>query len=114
MTTKGTSSRMGGFKSGNSDALISKILARKSGETFVRNETNKTKSRKSRQEEKQAYVKEGMLAVLYAQHVLGQQMALPGAQPPMDPSMGMPPMDPAMGGMPQAPPMPDPNAPGMY
>lgn len=112
MTTKGTSSRMGGFKAGNSDALISKILARKSGETFIRSETTKTKSRKGEQEKRKEAVKEGMLAVLYAQHVLGQQLALPGTQPPMDPSMGMDPS--MMGGMPPQPPMPDPNAQGLY
>lgn len=115
MTTK-----TNGFKGSDPSATIAKIMARKSGDTFVREQTAKGKSRKTAKEQKDMYVKEGILAALYARHVLGQQLELPGADPAMGGGMGMPQpgMDPAMmGGMGVAPPMPpqmDPNAQGLY
>lgn len=105
-----------GFKGSDPSATIAKIMARKSGDTFVREQTAKGKSRKTAKEQKDMYVKEGILAALYARHVLGQQLELPGAAPAM--GMAQPGMDPAMmGGQGMAPPMPpqmDPNAQGLY
>lgn len=105
-----------GFKGKDPKSVIDRVMARKAGETFIREVTGKKTSRKTERERHAAAVKEGILTALYAQHVLGQDLRLPGMEPPppMAPPMAPPgmPMDPSMMGM--GPPPVDPMAPGMY